>query len=131
MVLVFGAVSGPDVQSQNFGIEYGNVRDRMDNPKLCRKSIFESLDWRVTTGPGWAGRQRTRPVRHAWPSARPSTQHAQPHCSKQRARVRLGSLGARLRLGCDKVVARKVLCHDKGIVFQEKKIKIIIIILEH
>ena len=29
-----GAVSGSDVQSQDFGIEGGNVRDRMDSPKL-------------------------------------------------------------------------------------------------
>ena len=32
-----GAVSGPDGQSQDFGIEGGEVRDRMDSPKLYRK----------------------------------------------------------------------------------------------
>ena len=40
---------GLDVQFQNFRIEGGNVRDRMNSLELCRKLIFGSLDWRVAT----------------------------------------------------------------------------------
>ena len=43
MVCFPGAVSGPDVQSQNTGMKGGNVRDQMDSPKLCRKLIFQVL----------------------------------------------------------------------------------------
>ena len=35
-----GAVSGPGVQSQNFGIEGGNVWDPMDSPNYAEKLIF-------------------------------------------------------------------------------------------
>ena len=35
-----GAVSGADVQSQNFGIEGGNVWDPMDSPNYAEKLIF-------------------------------------------------------------------------------------------
>ena len=37
------AMSGPDVQSQNFGMKGGNVWDLMDNPKLRRKLIFRVM----------------------------------------------------------------------------------------
>ena len=43
MVCFPEAVSGPDVQSQNTGMEEGNVRDQMDSLKLCRKLIIRVL----------------------------------------------------------------------------------------
>ena len=66
MVSFLGAVSGPNVQSQNFRIEGVNVQDRMDCQEMCRKSIFRSLDrWVVTQIGGQAGRVRDmHPGRH-------------------------------------------------------------------
>ena len=57
-----GAVSGLDVQSQNFGMEGGNVRDRMDSPKLCRKLRFRILGKAGHNQVFWVASQ---PGRHA------------------------------------------------------------------
>ena len=57
-------MNGLGVQSQNFGIDGGNVRDLMDSPKL-----FKKLSFRV---PGQAGHDKvfwaaTKPGREASP----------------------------------------------------------------
>ena len=93
-------MNGPGVQSQNFGIDGGNVRDRMHSPKLCKKLIFGSLDSRVMTRffgsrpsstigqpheyntAGRACSQHDTPTSRAW-----GVRHALPHDATRRSRA--------------------------------------------
>ena len=109
-----GVVNGPGVQSQDFGIDGGNIRNQVHNLKLCRKLIFQVL--------GQLGRDPARKAgqpRATRKTCRPRAQHArhaQSHGVTRSTRT-TRSPGA-----------IRVICRDKGTsvvtetLFLEKKI---------